>query len=235
MLSSLSSSVTPDSISANLAASTASNSVKVSLVCCASCGVNRLPPWCLPRSTTPWRAWTLAPIGLLPRLALAQRHPWIVLERGRCGPCHDAFVAAPTAAALAALPPCAVPVAPFPPLPLTAGQLAAHAVAGLAERPPRVPLRASDVHHSERTALRLAGTWPRPWRCRPSFPVLALPGAPPLAPWAVLFEGGEAAPWVGPVQPVGALLPCLDPVAQGDTGAHVPCLLQPQGRRGALF
>ena len=43
------------------------------------------------------------------------------------------------------------------------------------------------------------------WRA----PLAPLPGAPPLAPWAVLCEGGEAAPWVGPVLPAGAPLKAL--------------------------
>jgi hypothetical protein len=103
---SLASGVTPATISANLAAWKASRDVCAGLVSCATCGVRRLPE--IVHSVQPKRVKRVSQsaITYVPLCDLAVRHPWVVLERGKCEVCFAAAAAAPTPAARAALPPC---------------------------------------------------------------------------------------------------------------------------------
>ena len=106
VLASLSSGVTPATISANLAAWKASTDVCAGLVSCATCGVRRLPE--IVHSVLPKRVKRVnqSAITYVPLSDLAVRHPWVLLERGKCEACFAAAAAAPTPAARAALPSC---------------------------------------------------------------------------------------------------------------------------------
>ena len=223
VLKSLSSGVTAESINERTTSYVASTNVNASMVCCGTCGKRRLPT--IVHAAKRNRVARVDPSAIVyvDLDELAAKHPWVVLERGKCAACFEEHANATTAKAKAKLRPCSHPfvqcqtvvVAPFPPPPLTAEEVAhmADVKAKRVEAAPRpCAARACDSRGSE--AGRFMAV---PLALRPAFPVVQLPGTGAYwqSPWAVVEEGTAPVPFETPLLFTGSLLPCLDVELQG--------------------
>jgi hypothetical protein len=172
------------------------------MVCCGTCGKRRLPT--IVHAAKRNRVARVDPSAIVyvDLDELAAKHPWVVLERGKCAACFEEHANATTAKAKAKLLPCSHPfvqcqtvvVAPFPPPPLTAEEVAhmADVKAKRVEAAPRpCAARACDSRGSE--AGRFMAV---PLALRPAFPVVQLPGTGAYwqSPWAVVEEGTAPVP-----------------------------------------